>query len=164
MRVLQILLRTTLCAPFLSPSSQARVTLGIAVVDSTSVFISSLQWSQRISTIQLGICLLPNLNVVSWDDKTEPNLKNMSIFNDEKKLQMDKFQWRWVCVALLSPRPLPPFQPLPHSLSGPTSRLQLPQFLLWPVKSWFLVFNPVGPDVPIFKIQSFSNCRSFSSL
>ena len=86
MRVLQILLRTTLCAPFLSPSSQARVTLGIAVVDSTSVFISSLQWSQRISTIQLGICLLPNLNVVSWDDKTEPNLKNMSIFNNEKKL------------------------------------------------------------------------------
>ena len=56
--------RTTPCAPSLSLSSQARVTSGIAVVDSTSVFISSLQWSQRISTIQLGICHLPNLNVV----------------------------------------------------------------------------------------------------
>ena len=48
----------------LSPFSQAWVTVEIAVIDSTSVFISSLQWSQRISIIQLGIYPLPNLNVV----------------------------------------------------------------------------------------------------
>ena len=39
-----------------------------------------------------------------------------------------------------------------------------PQFLLWFESSWFLVFSPVGPQVPRFSIQSFSSCSNFSSL
>ena len=98
-----------LCAPFLSPSSQARVILGIAVVDSFLAFISSLQWLQRISTIQLRICLLTNLNTVILDFITEHNFKKVSIFNDEKTLKINKFQYKWVFMALHSPRPpLPP--------------------------------------------------------
>ena len=68
----------------LNPSSQARVTLGIAVVDSTSVFISSLQWSQRISTIQVGIYHLPNLNVVLGIIKLS-TIRKSNIYNGEEK-------------------------------------------------------------------------------